>query len=288
MVRPSLLLSVCLLVAVPGLVIAKATPSADDRPYIEVSYVSAPRAVADFALERSSYDPAAKRAGAGFGYRSRKEPQATATVFVYPAGRTGQAEAVESGMQALHGELKQAVAAGIYAQLQELGEEPFPLAADVAPGKGTNAIDTAVIQAMAKAEQIRGTRLRLSMQHVSSNQPLHSNAYLFYKQLYYFKLRISADQASMSREAFDALADRAARSLIPAVQVANVGGCAASTMYVAPTGTPEQSVVQLATQMALQKGYNCHGTASDAGVDAGAADTSVVEIRYEAGDWKSQ
>lgn len=288
MVRPSLLLSVYLLVAVPGLAIAKATPPADARPYVEASYISAPRVVADFNLERSSYDPAAKLAGAGFLYRSSKEPQATASVFVYPAGRVGQAEAVESGMQALHGELKQAVAAGIYAQMQELGEEPFPLAAYVAPGKGTTAIDTAVIQTMAKAEQIHGTRLRLSMQHVSSNQPLHSNAYLFYKQLYYVKLRISADQASMSREAFDALADRAARSLIPAVQVANVGGCAAGTIYVDPSATPEQTAVQLAGQMALQKGYNCHGTASDAGVDAGAADVSVVEIRYDADDWKSQ
>jgi hypothetical protein len=288
MVRPSLLLSVCLLVAVPGLAIAKTTPPADARPYVEASYISAPRVVADFNLERSSYDPAAKLAGAGFLYRSSKEPQATASVFVYPAGRVGQAEAVESGMQALYGELKQAVAAGIYAQLQELGEEPFPLAAYVAPGKGTTAIDTAVIQTMAKAEQIHGTRLRLSMQHVSSNQPLHSNAYLFYKQLYYVKLRISADQASMSREAFDALADRAARSLIPAVQVANVGGCAAGTIYVDPSATPEQTAVQLAGQMALQKGYNCHGTASDAGVDAGAADVSVVEIRYDADDWKSQ
>lgn len=288
MARPSLLLSLCLLATVPGSAIAQATPPADARPYIEVSYVSAPRAVADFELERSSYDPATKQAGAGFRYRSRMEPQATASVFVYPAGRTGQAEAVETGMQALHGELKQAVAAGIYAQLQELGEEPFPLVASAATGKGTNAIDTAVIQAMAKAEQIRGARLRLSMQHVSSNQPVHSNAYLFYKQLYYFKLRISADQASMSREAFDALADRAARSLIPAVQVANVGACAASTIYVDPTGTPEQSAVQMATQLALLKGYNCHGTASDAGVDPGAADASVVEIRYDEGDWKSQ
>ena len=45
MVRPSLLLSVCLLVAVPGLAIAKTTPPADARPYVEASYISAPRVV---------------------------------------------------------------------------------------------------------------------------------------------------------------------------------------------------------------------------------------------------
>lgn len=286
--RKSLLLSLFLLTALPVAAIAKTPPADEARGYIETSYVIAPQSVGDFKLERSSYDAADKVAGAGFGYRSSDAPQATATVFVYPAGRMDQAAAVDVGMQALHGELKQAEAAGIYAQVQELGEEPFPLLPAAAPRKGANEVDRAVIQAIANAEQINGKRLRLSMHHVSSNQPLHSSAYLFYKQLYYAKLRISAYQDSMSREAFDTLADRAARSLISAVKVANVGGCASSTMYLASKPTPEQRAVQLATQMATQLGYNCHGTAKEAGVDPPAPDVSIIEIGYDADDWTSQ
>lgn len=288
MVQKSLWLSLCLLAAMPVTAIARTAPAEPARAYIETSYVIAPQSVDDFTLERSSYDPANKLAGAGFGYRSSDAPQATASVFVYPSGRMDEATAVETGMQALHSELKQAEAAGIYAHVQELDEAPFALRADTALRKGANDIDTAVILAIANAEQVHGRRLRLSMQHVSSNQPLHSSAYLFYKQLYYAKLRISADQASMSREAFDTLADRAARSLIAAVKVANVGGCASSTMYVDPKAKPEQGAVQLATQMATQLGYNCHGTAKEAGVDQRASGVSVIEIHYDADDWKSQ
>lgn len=286
--RKSLLVSLCLLAVLPVAAIAKTPPADPARAYIETSYVIAPQSVDDFKLERSSYDPANKLAGAGFGYRSSDAPQATASVFVYPTGRMDQAVAVDAGMQALHRELKQAEAAGIYAQMQELGEEPFPLLPAAAPRKGANDVDTAVIQAIANAEQINGKRLRLAMLHVSSKQPLHSSAYLFYKQLYYAKLRISANQDSMSREAFDTLADRAARRLIAAVKVANVGGCASSTMYLTPKASPEQGAVQLVTQIATQRGYNCHGTAQEAGVDPRAADVSIIEIRYDADDWKSQ
>ena len=45
-----------------------------------------------FQCANSAGKPAAKLAGAGFLYCSCKEPQATASVFVYPAGRVGQSQ----------------------------------------------------------------------------------------------------------------------------------------------------------------------------------------------------
>ncbi|MEG2806280.1 hypothetical protein [Stenotrophomonas sp.] len=287
MVRSTLLLSLCLVAFAPGVALAKAKPAEPERAYIETSYVTAPRAVDDFALERNYYDPTNKLAGASFGYRSRVSPQATATVFVYPTGRMEPAEAVDAGMRSLHAELKQAEAAGIYTGLQELDETPFVLN-PAAPGKGSNAVDTAVIAAIAQAGQLNGRRLRLAMHHVANDQPVHSSAYLFYKQLYYVKLRITADQASMSREAFDTLADRAARRLVPAAQVANIGGCAGGTIYVDPSAEPAQGAIQLARQMAIVQGYNCHGSASAARVDPDAPGNVVIRIDYDADDWKSQ
>jgi len=288
MVRPGLLLSLCLLALGPVPSLASPPPAAEARAYVESSYVIAPYQVEDFTLVRSSYNPDDRLAGAGFSYRSRLHPEAAISVFVYPAGRLDPQVAVDRGMQALQADLRQAVASGIYADLQELGQEPFALSAEVVPAKGANDIDAAVIQAIAKAGQVRGEKLRLGLLQVSSNQPLHSNGYLFYKQLHFFKLRISANQSVLPREAFDVLADRATRSLIPALEVANIGGCANATLYVDPDAAPEQGAIQLASQVTLQNGYNCHASTGNADIQSRAAKASVIEIAYEAGDWKSQ
>ncbi|WP_254898858.1 hypothetical protein [Stenotrophomonas sp. NA06056] len=288
MVRPGLLLSLCLLAFGPAPALASPPPAAEARAYVESSYVSAPYQVEDFTLVRSSYNPDDRLAGAGFSYRSRLHPEVTISVFVYPAGRLEPQVAVDGGMQALQADLRQAVASGIYAQLQELGREPFPLSPEAVPAKGANDIDSAVVLANAKAEQVRGEKLRLSLLQVSRNQPLHSNGYLFYKQLHFFKLRISANQSDLPREAFDVLADRATRSLIPALEVANVGSCASTTLYVDPDAAPEQGAIQLARQLTLHNGYNCHASAGKADIQARAAKASVIEIAYEADDWKSQ
>lgn len=288
MVRPGLLLSLCLLAFGPAPALASPPPVAETRAYVESSYVIAPYQVEDFTLVRSSYNPDDRLAGAGFSYRSDLHPEAAISVFVYPAGRLDPQVAVDRGIQALQADLRQAVASGIYAQLQELGREPFQLSPRAVPAKGANDIDSAVIQAIAKAEQVRGEKLRLSLLQVSRKQPLHSNGYLFYKQLHFFKLRISANQSDLPREAFDVLADHATRSLIPALEVANVGSCASATLYVDPDAAPEQGAIQLASQLTQQNGYNCHASTEKADIQARAGKASVIEIAYEAGDWKSQ
>lgn len=283
MVRPALLLTLYLLAFA-----ATAAPAAAERPFIESSYVIAPYQVEDFTLERSSYDPDDRSAGAGFSYRSRRAPDVAISLFVYPAGLAEPQVALKRGMQALQGDLTQAVASGIYAQLQVLDQAPFALSAEAAPAKPANSIDAAVIRAIAEASQLHGQRLRLDLLNVSRGQPLHSSAYLFYKQLYFFKLRISTDRTHLTREAFDTLADRAARSLVPALEVVNVGGCAGGTVYVDPDAAPEQGAIQLATQMTRLNGYNCLGSAAKADLQTRAGNASVIEIAYDAGDWKSQ
>lgn len=290
MFRCRALLSACLLVMVSGAASAKAKePPAASRAYVESSYVIAPKAVDGFSLTRSKYDPAAKLAGAAFHYAMEDQPDLVIDVFVYPAGRLDPATALDDGLVAFRRDLASAVTQGTYSRLDELDHAPFVLGGSTDPApEPANDIDAAVLAAIAETERTTGERLRLSMQLSSTGMPLRSSGYLFYKQLYYFKVRVSAAQSSMAQDAFDALADRVARTLVPAIQVANVGGCADATIYLDPDATPEQGAVALVRQTRTHQGFNCHRSAKDAGVDRDAGTADVVEIVYAADDWTSR
>lgn len=288
MFRCRSLLFACLLV-----VFASAAPAKPKAPparaYVETSYLVAPKTVGDFALIRSKYDPAAKLAGAGFHYALADQPALVIDVFVYPAGRLDPAKAIADGMVAFRADLAAAVSQGAYTQLRELGDEPFALNGDAAPSpQADNDADAAVLAAIAQSERVHGQKLRLDMHRTSTDMPLFSNGYLFYKQLYYFKVRVSAAQERIARDSFDALADQAARALVPAIHVANVGGCADATIHIDVNDTPEQSAVALVRQATTHMGFNCHGSVKDAGIDGQAGTAEVIEIAYAADDWKSR
>lgn len=292
MIRERALLSACLLVLVlvadPAFAKPK-RPPAPARAYVETSYLIAPKTAGAFRLARSKYDPAAKAAGAGFHYAMAEHPDVAIDVFVYPAGRQEPAKAMEEGLAAFRRDLAAAVTQGTYSRLDELDHAPFVLSGDAAPAPPpANDIDAAVLAAIADAERMAGERLRLSLQLASNGMPLFSNGYLFYKQLYYFKVRVSAAQQGLAQDSFDAFADQAARTLVPAIQVANIGGCADATIHIDTNATPERTAAELVRQASLQLGLNCHGSAKDAGLAHAADANDVVEIAYAADDWTSQ
>jgi len=78
----------------------------------------------------------------------------------------------------------------------------------------------------------------------------------------------------------DALAGRAARALVPAMQVVNVGGCV--------NATPAQSAAELSRQVMAHKGYSCHLSADAAGIAEHTVGADVIPIHYQASDWTSQ
>lgn len=284
------LILACMLGVAP--VALSATPdeaAASSRAYIETSYLAAPRNVGPFTLARSSYNPAAKVSGAGFHYAMAGHPELNIDVFVYPAGQRAQAEAIEHGMLAFRKDLDAARTQGTYSRLDELDQGRFVLTSDDAP-KNTpaNAVDAKVIAAIADAERIVGEKLRLSMDLSSSGMPLLSNGYLFYKQLYYIKVRVSAAQQAIAQTTFDALADQAARALVPAIQVSNVGGCADLTVHLDTKATPDQSAVEMARQIKTHLGFNCHGSTKQAGIEELVKTAEVIEIAYAPSEWKSQ
>ncbi|MGE8288703.1 MAG: hypothetical protein ACN6RG_12125 [Stenotrophomonas sp.] len=288
------LLSACTLLVVicmPGTAIGKKKDApAEARPYVETSYLIAPRQVGDFELQGSSFDPGQKFDGAGFRYALKDHQETRVDIYVYPAGRMSPTEAIESGIRDFRASMTYAAEHGTYSRLQELRDDPFPLDAADTRGSETpaNDLDAQVIHAIAQAEQVTGRRLQMQLNLMPRDWPMYSNGYLFYKQLYYFKLRASAAQERISQEQFHALTDQAARTLIPALQVANIGGCKDTTIYLDKDASPEQSALALATQVSLHKGYNCHGSAEEAGIPARRADSAVVEIPFTAAEWKSR
>jgi len=278
----------CALLLAAGLPAIAATKQPAARPYVETSYLIAPRHVGEFELEDASYDPGQKYSGAGFRYALKDHQEIRFDVYVYPAGRMPQATAVEGGMKAFRDDLKQAVNQGTYTNLQELQDSSFPLQATAPVAVPANDIDAAAIKAEAEAGQVTGSKLQLRMNLQPNNWPMYSSGYLFYKQLYYFKLRASAAQERISQDAFDALADRAAQTLIPALRVANIGDCANATIELSPDASPEALTVSMVQQITEAMSRSCHPTADKADLPQAGSDSEVIQISYTADEWKSQ
>lgn len=290
MLRFRLLILVCLLATVPCVAVARNPPEVAARPYVASAYVIAPRQVGDFSLVRSNFDAGNRLAGVSLLYALKDHPEATINLYVYAAGRLDPETAVVEGMQAFGEGMKRAVTDGTYSSQRALAPAvPFLLTAADAPRPAApGELDAAVLDAIAKADQVPGQKLRLELHRPGRDVPLRSSAYLFYKQLHFFKVRISAWAPEVAADTFDALADQAARALVPAVRVANVGGCANATLYVDPKAGDAQIAVALSRQLGLQQGYNCHASATEAGIDDRRGDAEVVEIPYYADDWTSQ
>lgn len=292
MPRPVLLLlPLYLLLSTASLPAAaeQAGNTADERPYIETSYLQAPHLAGGFSLQASSYDPANKYAGAGFRYTSDDHPGLRIDLYVYPAGRMNPAEALQVGMRDLRASMAYAQDQGSYSQLRELDETTFALpAGPTAATAPANDFDARVIAAIAAIEQVEGRKLQLQLSLPPRELPMHSNAYLFYKQLYWFKLRASAAQQDIAQDRFNALADRAARELVPALQVAHVGSCASAQINVSADAPDEEAALDLMRQITVHQSFNCHQDAGKAVSAQQRLDHDIVEIAFSAQDWKSQ
>lgn len=277
------------LLSLAAVATAAAKAPAAPQAYVDTSYVVAPHEAGGFTLEHSSYDPGRRLSGASFQYRLAEHPDVVVSVYVYAAGRMAPDDALATGMQAFRTDLQHAVDAGTYAQLEERGQTAFALSpADVPAPTPQRGVDDAILAAIIGPDRLSGQKLRLDMQHTNSGQALLSNGYLFYRQLYYVKVRVSAFRTLLADTAFDALADRAARALVPAVQVVNVGDCARATLNLDVNATPAQATAELSRQLRVHKGYNCYASTEEAGIAERTRGADVIPIHYAASDWTSQ
>ncbi len=277
---------------------ADESPARSARPFIETSYIIAPLAVGDFTLEESEYDERNKASGAGFRYALKGHQESRIDVFVYPAGLEAQADAIRQGMAEFKAGIQSAEQAGYYTDVRMADETDFPLLA--APGPGTQAIEPspapasgdggreAILRGLVEANAPMGRKLRMQLNMQPLGMPMHSDGFLFYKQLYFFKVRVSAARERIDEDAFQALADNAARTLVSTIEVDNIGGCLDNTIEVPSDADPDAIARILVQRTAEIQGKSCYDSAATAEIAKKSKDARVVDITYDPGDWKSQ
>ena len=268
----------------------QAKAEADARSFIESSHVVAPEQVGDFLLEASSYDEKNKFAGAGFRYALKDHQELRVDVYVYPSGRAPQEQAIASGMVEFKDGIQQAQQAGMYRDLETLSEGDFPLEAPTEPAEPAtagSAQDAKLLKAIASTRTV-GKRLRMRNTMVNGGFPMFSNGYLFHRQLYFFKVRVSASRDRIDQAQFDALADRAARTLVPAIEVANIGGCANAEIVIDINAKPDEAGEILVRRAAEIQGENCFGDTDGAKLEEKSKNARVVRIDFSANDWKAR
>lgn len=262
---------------------AHAAEPAQPRAFIESTHVIAPQTVAEFRLVESRYDPGNRLVGVRLSYAA-VEP-ATIDVFVYPAGRKPQAEAVHAMTTQFRGDMDRARAVGLYREVQIGPDAPFALEPD--PGKDKAAphdLEARIARAAAETATV-GNRIRIALVDQEDGTPLQSLAYLFHRQLNHVKVRITQPADAMPAAAFDAFADRAARTLVASIEALNVGGCGGKTVYVDPGDESEQAMLRMVRDVSRLLAENCVPSAEQGELARKSRGARVERIDFEPGDW---
>ena len=314
--RLAIALAMAMLAAPAAVHAKKDTGKADERPFIEQSLIAAPKRIGEFELEGHRYDPDNKSAGVAFRYRLPAHPELRIDLFVYPAGQMPEQEAVKAGMEPFLATLEEAVRQQYYDRFELVGRDAFEIvpavkgdtvkpdaiqsdaaaqASDQAQDDGAQDESSQELETLLSAmatQPIRGERLDLRYRMpmgFDEPVPMHSRGYLFYRQLYYFKGRLTATEAAIGREEFAALADRAVREIVPAIQARHVGGCAQHTINIntaAVDAEQDDSLImrELAGSLMQMSGKNCYDTIDKARQPIPDG-TETVVIAFDPDDW---
>ena len=289
----------------------KAISEDESRPYIEQTRIAAPKQVAEFVLGETKYDPETKSSGALLRYGIPDRPDLHIDLFVYPAGDLPHDAAVKAGMKDFRASLDAAAKAGYYDDLRVLDTTDFeipppPTATDevATPSDASgstspadrNAARDPEIETMLAAlapKPIVGRRMDLRYRMPIGAQgepvPMYSRGYLFHRQLYYFKGRISAPESQIDRTTFESLTDRAMRTLVPAVVASNIGGCSQISITLDRKSIDKDaSIADLLLQMIggsdMGIERHCFETREEA-MKEEPKDATIVVMDYDASDW---
>ena len=310
----------CLLVLL--LALSTAAAAADKTPkqaFIERTLVIAPLKVGDFVLEGSRYDPANKFAGVSLRYFLPGQEATRFDLFVYPHGQGDGEAALGLGMRDFRATLEAAEQAGYYRGLTVADAVEFDIALpsalpDPPDTAGSDDAEQAQAPAVADADPEEARRIALLLELLGADRhidgrmielaydypgqgedewlPMHSRGYLLYRHLYFFKGRISAASARIDAAAFAALADRAMRELVPAVQAYNIGSCGDTTITIdsnlSEKDAADAFMRQIVAAQTRSEASNCHARPDEAELAAMAEGAEVVEIEYAPGDWRGE
>lgn len=277
--------------AMPDTPAPPAAADATPRGLIEQSWLIAPKTIGAFRLIEHSYDPAQKAAGAMFRYQALPEPDTVVDVFVYPAGQGTQASMLEAGMRDFRGSLKNAERTGYFDNVKIRDDSRFALDPDAKPDtkpskRRARQNPDAVIQAALAAQDLVGQRLLMEMQTGQPRRPVYSAGYLFYKHMYYYKVRVSIPQSLMDANTFAETADHGARSMVGAIEVLNVGDCN-NVVHINTKARQNEIMHQFISQTLARANDNCSSTLEPKVLEEKRRIAETVLIEFDADDWKS-
>lgn len=274
------------------------------QPFIVETRIAAPKRVGEFELESADYDPATKHAGASLRYLLPDHPEIRFDLFVYPAGDMPHDTAMTSGMKDFVASFDAGVQMKYYTDLKIVDTVDFeivprtetPVRQEEKKAAPESEADTIIAAALApKPISSKRIELRYTMRMDETGEmvPMRSRGYLFYKQLYYFKGRISVAESRMDQATFETLSDRAMRELVPAVQASNIGGCASVEIVVDKEtatkggGTIGDLLMQMVGESLDGIHRNCHETRAEAKASE-PKQAEIITIEYDPDDWGSE
>ncbi len=274
------------------------------QPFIVETRIAAPKRVGEFELESADYDPATKHAGASLRYLLPDHPEIRFDLFVYPAGDMPHDTAMTSGMKDFVASFDAGVQLKYYSDLKIVDTVDFEIVPrtetpvrqeekKAAPESEADAIIAAALAPKPISSKRIELRYTMRMDETGEMVPMRSRGYLFYKQLYYFKGRISVAESRMDQATFETLSDRAMRELVPAVQASNIGGCASVEIVVDKEtaskggGTIGDLLMQMVGESLDGIHRNCYETRAEAKASE-PKQAEIITIEYEPDDWGSQ
>ncbi len=303
-------LSLALLLLLSAPAWAKDPPKA--QQFVDRTYVEVPKTAGPFVLLGTSYDAKEFSTGVATEWKTAAgSPSLRIDVFVYPQGRADEAEAVAGSMGEVEAAIAEAEKRGIYSKSKLEGRAPFvvvrPDPTVLNDGKKPKAAFDSTPLPESKLE-VAGDSKDPMLKALAESQPSPNNhglrqnisldrdggtwrsaAFVFYRHLFLFKVRISVPVEEMSQQDFDRLADSAAREVVPRINVVNYGACGTIEVAVPPKGsakdkTDAEGAAELIRGIARIGYENCANAPGDK--DEVPPGFERVVIEYPAGTWK--
>jgi hypothetical protein len=282
--------------------------------FIYKSYIEVPKTAGPFTLIGTSYEAKTFYGGVTTEWKAPgATPSLRVDVFVYPAGRNDEPAASAASMDEVEAALAEASKQGLYSNVKKGAREPFVVvrpdstmmdgdkkkrkaAFDPTPkpeaklevsGDSKDPMLKAIAESMAPPNN-HGLRLNLSFDRDGGTW--RSAAFVFYRNLFLFKVRISVPVEEMPQDAFDRLAESTAREVVPRIRVLNFGTCGNLEINPPAEGTDKEKGDQsMADQLLRGLGRigneNCASAPGEK--DEVPAGFERVVIEYPAGTWKS-
>jgi hypothetical protein len=317
MLRPALSrLALLAFVLIPALVAAAGTaPAKAQQQFIDRSVIDVPLQAGKFTLTGAQIDPKNVLYGAETAWSAEGAPRTLAlNVFVYPLGEGDEVKVVQQQSEQVEAGVEAAEKQGDYSEVQVGERTPFLIvraestvgeengarkkAFDPVPRpepeeqtkNGDNPPDPdtdAILNALARNTSSPNSHgLRQAFSFNKGGVPTRSLSYVFHRHLFGFKIRASVPESDMDQASFEALADEAARWLVPQISVLNIGDCGVIEVPVPDKGADDKAMAAIIIAGAAKVGNNNCSSKEDPKATPPNGTRRLV-IDYPADTWKS-